>query len=315
MAGSKEHDEWGKSTDLDPDDSEELEEELEEDEPPTPEEPTPKRSRTDREETQAADEIELEDYFDDEDSDDYEGLDAEGEEYLDLEPEIEDLGDGLPDDYWSYIDEEMGYADINPDNLPKAEVDLQAQIRGLSPSELDDLDLDTLTDYCRWGAARTYLEHGDESSFEKIALTLVNSTDRSPALDYADITLALICRMASRSDFQAAFDLLTRLGEVAPESPELVERFRGVLTIQQGRITEGLELLNQLAERYADDACFLLALGEDLCGLGQWEEALEYLEMARDIARGSNDQELLSSIDNAVQYAQRHIRYQEAEGL
>jgi tetratricopeptide (TPR) repeat protein len=222
-------------------------------------------------------------------------------------------GTDLEDDFADFVDEELGYAEIDWDTLPEKEVDFHDRIRRMPQGELEKLVLDELSDFCRWAAARAYLRLGLEEPFEQTALPLIASQKRSPALDYVDILLALMGRYARRGAFNDAFDMLDLLDELAPEDDLLKERFRGILTIQHGATEEGLEQLAQLAERRPDDAYFLLSLGEDLCGLGLWEDALEYLEISEEIARSHNDQELLSSIDNAVQFAQRQIGYGDAE--
>jgi len=223
------------------------------------------------------------------------------------------LDDDLEDEFVDFIDEELGYAEIDWDTLPQDEVDEHERLLEMSQEELDGVDLSELGDFARWGVARAYLAHGDEIAFETTALPLLSSKDHYPALDYVDITLALMSRKAKREDFDSAFGLLERLSDISGGDEALVKRFRGILTIQKGNAEEGLELLAQLAETQPDDPSFLLSLGEDLCGIGLWEEAVEYLEIAEELARQNSDQDLLSSIENAVQFAQRQMGFDDVD--
>jgi tetratricopeptide (TPR) repeat protein len=231
---------------------------------------------------------------------------VEDEEPADLEEEEEDDDSG---DESGEDDDELGYSEVDWDSLPEKEVDKHNEIRAKGVAELDKLKTARLSDFCRWAVARAYLDQGQDDKFHENALPLVSSKKRSPALDYTDILLAIVSRCAKRGAFEEAFALLGELGELAPDEPLLERRFRALLTIQSGDKEAGLELLAQLAEERADSAAFLLSIGEDLCGLGLFDEALEYLEVAEDQARKSNDQELLASVEYAVQFAQRHIGY------
>jgi tetratricopeptide (TPR) repeat protein len=242
-------------------------------------------------------------------------LDDEEEDDVDLDdvdldsPDLDDV----EDEFAEFIDEEMGYADIDWDSLPQKQVDEHDRVRHLPKDELANLNLDKANDLIRWAAARAYLEHGDESRFERLAEALLASKKRSKALDYVDIALALMGRQARRNDFDAAFATLDRLSAVAGHEQGLAERFRGILTIQRGDRSAGLERLAELAETRPDDPDFLLSLGEDLCGIGMWEPALEYLEIAEELARAKSDTDLLASIENAAQFAQRHLAYDDLE--
>jgi tetratricopeptide (TPR) repeat protein len=252
----------------------------------------------------AAEEPEEEPFEEDEDEDEEADRDAD----LDLAFE-----DDLEDEFEDFVDEELGYAEIDWDAIPEQEVDEHRRLRGLHAEALDGVDLNALSDFQRWAVARAYLSLGDETAFETVATPLLASKATSPALDYVDIALSIMSRKARRGDFDAAFGLLDQLRAVSSGDENLVRRFRGILKIQQGESAEGLELLAQLAESHPDDPDFLLSLGEDLCGIGLWEEAVEYLEIAEDLARERGDQDLLASIENAVQFAQRQIGFEDVK--
>lgn len=217
----------------------------------------------------------------------------------------------IEDEFADFVDEELGYAEIDWDTLPAKEVDKHNTIRQMTLKKAKAHKLGRSSDFCRWALAKTFLGHGDIDAFHKTALPLITSKKRSPALDYVDILLALVGRKASTSNFDAAFSLLDEMPKLATDEPGLERRFRAILTIQQGDTEKGLEMLASLAEDFPSDASFLLSIGEDLCGLELWEEALEYLEVAQELSRGKTQQELLVSIENAVQFAQRRIRYDE----
>lgn len=261
----------------------------------------------------AEDEVEDEEPADLEEEDDDSG-DEGGEDDDELLEEEDgsfpgDYDSDIEDEFADFVDEELGYSEVDWDSLPEKEVDKHNEIRAKGLAELDKLKTARLSDFCRWAVARAYLDQGQDDKFHENALPLVSSKKRSPALDYTDILLAIVSRCAKRGAFEEAFTLLGELNELAPDEPLLERRFRALLTIQSGDKEAGLELLAQLAEERADSAAFLLSIGEDLCGLGLFDEALEYLEIAEDQARKSNDQELLASVEYAVQFAQRHIGY------
>ena len=249
----------------------------------------------------------------DDEDDGGEGEDDDATDELPDEDDEDDeddvlLEDDLEDEFADFIDEELGYADVDWDTVPKKELDRHDELRLSDPDQLDGVERKGLTDLERWAAARAYLAHGDEAAFETMAKPLLATKKPSPALDYVDITLALMSRKARREDFQGAFDLLEALHKVSKDE-DLVRRFRAILTLQRGDRQEGLEMLAQLAESKPDDPYFLLSLGEDLCGIGYWEEAVEYLEIAEELARERADQDLLASIENAVQFAQRQLEF------
>ncbi len=224
---------------------------------------------------------------------------------------VDRYDEDIEDEFADFVDEELGYAEIDWDTLPAKDVDKHNTIRQMTLKQAKAHKLGRSSDFCRWALAKTFLGHGDIDAFHKTALPLITSKKRSPALDYVDILLALVGRQASTSNFDAAFSLLDEVSKVATDEPGLERRFRAILTIQQGDAEKGLEMLASLAEEFASDGPFLLSIGEDLCGLELWNEALEYLEIAEEFSRGKNHQELLVSIENAIQFAQRRIRYDE----
>ena len=266
---------------------------------------------------------------DDEDSEDEDREDATPEDEEEkrpvLEPNdtieaverefVERYDEDIEDEFADFIDDELGYAEIDWDTLPEREVDRHNKIRAMNLEEVKAVKLGRISDFCRWAVSRTLLDLGDETSFFTTAVPLITSKKRSPALDYVDILLALMSRCAAREEFDQAFELLERLPDLSTNEAHLETRFRGILTIQRGDHADGLEILAQLAEKHADEPSFLLSIGEDLCGLDFPEEALEYLEIAKELTREHSDQELLASIENAIQFAQRRIRYDDAAEL
>ncbi|MCA9562954.1 MAG: hypothetical protein KC561_05670 [Myxococcales bacterium] len=220
--------------------------------------------------------------------------------------------DDIQDEFANFIDDELGYSDVDWDSLPEKEVDLHKEIRAMSKAQLAKVKLKGVSDFARWAVARTYLEHGDVASFIETTEPLLSSKKRSPALDYVDIALSLVSRLAQEKKFSEAEAVISKLGDLAPSEKMLQPRFAAILTIQKGDRADGLEMLAKLAEENASDLVFLLSIGEDLCGLQLWDEALEYLEIAEELARSENNKELLASAQNAASFAKRHIGYHDA---
>ncbi len=229
-------------------------------------------------------ESESEDFDSDEEGEkgekDEEGEEGEKDEEVEEEEEepseiIATFEEDLEDDFSDYIDVQLGYADVDWDSLPEKEVDEHESIRRMSRDDLDGLKTGKFNDFQRWAVARAYLGLGDDMAFQDAALPLLKSKKKHPALDYVDIALAIMNQMARRDDFNSAFGLLKKLPKLEPDDDKLPQRFEAILKIQQGKKAEGLELFAQLAETVPDDADFLLSIGEDLCGICLFEEAVE----------------------------------------
>ena len=298
--------EWGGDDDLDPVPGNE--DELEDD----PDDIDLEKEEEEEEEDEEEDEEEEEEEEEDEEEEKRPILDPNDTiEAVEREFVVR-YDEDIEDEFADFVDDELGYTEIDWDTLPEREVDRHHKIRAMNLEETKAVKLGRISDFCRWAVARTLLAHNDEAGFHEIALPLIASKKRSPALDYIDILLALMSRSANRKDFDQAFELLGRFSDLATDEAHMETRFRGILTIQRGDIADGLEILAQLAEQHANAPGFLLSIGEDLCGLHLPEEALEYLEIAKELTREQNDQELLASIESAVQYAQRCIRYDDA---
>lgn len=200
------------------------------------------------------------------------------------------------------VTSELGYSEFDWDKLPVAEVELHDSVIDMPLEELEELDLTTATDLVKWAAAQSWAELEDGDRFQAIAMELINGGKNHPALEYGEIGIELINDYLMEERFDEARELLDKIALLVPDDPHFRPRFGAIIDVLSGNDDDGMAAFQTLLDNAGDDAMLVLSIGEDLIAVDKLDEALEVLEKAEELARGTNDEEVLGAIEDARTY-------------
>jgi hypothetical protein len=201
--------------------------------------------------------------------------------------------DDVEDNYLEYLDDERGYAWDAWDLLPADVVRRHDGIVHATSDELARLDPATLDDLDRWAYARACESRADREGFTGAARLIAASDAEHLGVDYAEVFIALIEKLADDGTGDEAQLLLRTFRERWSDDTRAAR-----LEVYIGARTGDAERsLAEAMTEVGDDGERLFEIAEDLLAAGAIEQARRVLGHATDVAREQDLRPLLLDIE------------------
>lgn len=206
----------------------------------------------------------------------------------------------LEDNYDDYLRGELAYANIDWDDVDPDLVSEHDALLEATPEELAAQDADALGDLARWAMVRAWRRHGNLRNALRLCEQILATPldDRSEHLSYPDLRLETARLLAEEGRFDDAHSALEAYRD--DEGSQSVEyaRARGVTLILQGRDSDGLDVLMEATDTFAEsDPELSLHFADDLQQAGLTEALTAFLDRAiARLAEGDADPSLLTEL-------------------